>query len=616
MKTLDHGDHQIKASIHRIQKLPQLLANQIAAGEVVERPAAVVKELVENSIDALATQITIEIEQGGSRLIQVRDNGVGIHHYDLPLALASHATSKIKTTADLNSITTLGFRGEALASIGSVSRLTLTTTQAHERSGWQIKLMGDELSAITQAAHPPGTTIEVRDLFYNTPARRKFLKSEKTEFDHIDELIKRIALGADNITFTLRHNQRLVRQYQSQSADRLASLVGENFIEHAIHIESEGAGMHLRGFIALPAFSRSQPDLQYFYVNNRLVKDKLVTHAIKAAYHDVLYRDRYPAYILFLDILPQSVDVNVHPSKSEVRFREGRIVHDYIERSIHDALSQKSPHSCQNSESQLTHRHISKNWYPENKLKTWMPASAGITPTTVRITDEKPPPSQMILEPSPITLESPRETSADIPAEISSNSYPFGFALAQLQGVYILAENAAGLVIIDMHAAHERIIYEQMKLAYLTQQMPLQTLLVPIMIEVSEREADLVFDSQNKLFSNLGFDVSRISQTQLLVREVPQLLSQANVEQLIRDVIADLIENGCSTRSEEHIHHLLATLACRAAIHANRRMSIPEMNQLLRDMEKTDHSGQCNHGRPTTVQLSLTDLDKLFLRGR
>lgn len=627
----------------RIQKLSPLLANQIAAGEVVERPAAVVKELLENSLDAGATHIDIEIEQGGARLIKVRDNGAGIHPDDLPLALSRHATSKIQTTADLNQITTLGFRGEALASIGSVSRLTLTTAEAGAKSAWQIKLAGETIAAVEPAAHPTGTTIEVRDLFYNTPARRKFLRSEKTEFDHIDELIKRLALCSATASFTLKHNQRLIRQYQHESDDRLATLVGTNFVESAIHIESEGAGMRLQGWISLPTFSRAQPDLQYFYVNKRMVKDKLILHALREAYHDVLYRDRYPAYILFLEILPANVDVNVHPSKSEVRFREGRVVHDYILRSIKDALASIKPNLIPSSDTAAAHS-LSRNnasslmpeiaplYSPFSSSSRPSPSLSSSLPSSLRLAESQHhyhhqsaknnfAKTNAIEESQQFSLHDGNVSKQEstVTPMITSTSLeipPLGFALAQLQGVYILAENAQGLVMIDMHAAHERVLYEKMKIAYTNAQMSVQTLLVPISMNVSEREADIACEDYRELFTKLGFDISRAGKTVLMIREVPQLLMHASCEQLVRDVIADLIEHGDSSRSEEHIHHLLSTLSCHAAIRANRRMSIAEMNSLLRDMEKTDHSGQCNHGRPTTVQLSLADLDKLFLRGR
>lgn len=596
--------------LHRIQKLSSLLANQIAAGEVIERPASVVKELVENSLDAGATQIDIEIEQGGLRLIRVRDNGSGIHPDDLPLALSRHATSKILKPEDLAQIMTLGFRGEALASIGSVSRLSLTTALA-KSSGWQVAIEGDMQPEIKPAAHPQGTTLEVRDLFFNTPARRKFMRSEKTEFDHIDELIKRIALSSHHVSFTLKHNQKVIRQYFSASqvhaSERLGALCGSAFVENALQIEADGAGMRLTGWIAEPTFSRSQADLQYFYVNGRMVRDKLVIHAMKQAYHDVLYRDRYPAYILFLEVAPTQVDVNVHPTKHEVRFREGRVVHDFIFHAVHDALGHQHEPAAALPVSEVSHEHAMQ-----------APISAPINrhASSTSFTQHKHThaPHNKIQEEMAIyrTLHEPSQT--DIQHELKPEA-TLGYALAQLQGIYILAENTQGLVLIDMHAAHERIVYEKMKDAMAKQQLQIQTMLVPITVGVSEREAEYV-ERHAEFFHKLGFNVERISKETLAIREVPQLLAHGPIEQLLRDVIADLLEHGESTRAQESINRLLGTLACHSSVRAHRKLTIPEMNALLREMEKTDHSGQCNHGRPTTVHLSMQDLDKLFMRGR
>ena len=580
----------------RIQKLSPLLANQIAAGEVVGRPASVVKELIENSLDAGATQIDIDIEQGGIRLIRVRDNGKGIHQEDLTLALSRHATSKITHLDDLSQVMTLGFRGEALASISSVSRVTLISAFATQ-SAWQINAEAEHILALQPAAHPAGTTIEVRDLFFNTPARRKFLRSEKTEFDHLDELVKRLALASFSVGFTIKHNQHYVRQYFpatiSQASNRLHALCGEAFVEHAVHIESEGAGMHLTGWLASPTFSRSQADLQYFYVNGRIVRDKLVAHALKTTYHDVLYRERHPAYILFLELLPSQVDVNVHPTKHEVRFREGRVVHDFILRSVQDALSSMKPTSSASKIEAKTAILSLQHVVHDGEVKK-----------------EKP----IVETHEQLTLY--RSLCEDMtPIQNELNHPPLGDALGQLHGIYILAENTEGLVLVDMHAAHERIVYEKMKAAYVQQTIPTQLLLIPITIVLSEREADLV-ESEQSFFQTLGFCVARMSKEHIVIREVPQWLADGPIEQLIRDILADLVEHGESARVEEHIFHLLGTLACHHAIRAKRRLTLPEMNALLREIEYTKHSGQCNHGRPTVRQLSLTDLDKLFLRGR
>lgn len=589
----------------RIQKLTPLLANQIAAGEVVERPASVVKELVENSLDAGATQIDIEIEQGGIRLIRVRDNGSGIHQDDLPLALSRHATSKIAAPDDLAQIMTLGFRGEALASIGSVSRLQLISA-IENHTGWQVAIEGDTQPDVTPAPHPCGTTIDVRDLFFNTPARRKFLRAEKTEFDHIDELIKRMALSSFNVGFTLKHNQRLIRQYfpakmQEAGSERLSALCGPAFVEHALHIEAEGAGMRLSGWIATPEFSRSQADLQYFYVNGRIVRDKLMIHALKQAYQDVLYRDRHPAYILFLEISPSQVDVNVHPTKHEVRFRDGRVVHDFISCAVHDALAHAHPGN------ECDHHHEPAPLPEIKPQKHHQPAPSFHYSSS-------PPVRKHVVQEQLEIYRALHDTSAA--QQVAEDNMPtLGYALCQLQGIYILAENAQGLVMIDMHAAHERIVYEKMKAALATRDIAVQTLLVPLTISLSEREADAAERSQ-EIFQQFGFCIQRISKEMIALREVPQLLAQGPMDQLIRDIISDVLEHGKSTRAEESINKLLGTLACHSSVRAHRKLTLPEMNALLREMEKTDHSGQCNHGRPTCVKLSMDDLDKLFMRGR
>lgn len=608
------------AMADRIQKLTPLLANQIAAGEVIERPASVVKELVENSLDAGSDQIDIEIEKGGVSLIKVHDNGTGIHQDDLLLALSRHATSKLLAPDDLAQILSFGFRGEALASISSVSRLTLTSA-INQAQGWSIKTEGDHLGSPLPAAHPQGTTVEIRDLFFNTPARRKFLRSERTEFDHIDELIKRIALSSYSVNFSLKHNQKLIRRYFSashlaQASERLSALCGPAFVENALYLEAEGAGMRLNGWIATPAFTRSQPDLQYLYVNGRMVSDKLIRHAARQAYHDVLYRDRYPAYILFLSIPPSQIDVNVHPTKHEVRFRDGRNVHDFIFKSIQDGLStvrpggnlvpQKSADSLPDSISQAVSPLLPQ------RTETFAQSQGG---ETVKHTPY--PRSYQTAKSVPCTQATQAQLAIyrTLQEEQSEalESPPLGFALGQLQGIYILAENAKGLVLVDMHAAHERILYEKLKTAFTQQALATQVLLVPLAIPLSEREADCIEEST---FKTLGFQVERLGKETVVVREVPLLLTAAPIDQLVRDIVLDILQQGSSTRTEEMNHHLLSTLACHTAVRAKRKLSLPEMNALLRDMEKTNHSGQCNHGRPTCVELSLEALDKLFLRGR
>lgn len=619
----------------RIQKLSPLLANQIAAGEVVERPAAIVKELIENCIDAKATIIDIEIEQGGRKLIRIRDNGLGIHRDDLQLALSRHATSKIQHTHDLQHIATMGFRGEALASIGSVSNLTLTSKTATATEAAQIKLSGENFSPLQPAAHPTGTTCEVRDLFFNTPARRKFLRSEKTEFEHIDELVKRFAISSPEITFSLKHNQRGIRNFPAvkeaaEQQQRLALLLGETFIAHAVHIESQGAGMTLSGWISLPTFSRAQGDQQYFYVNNRIVRDRLVTHAIKEAYHDVLYRDRFPLYVLFLQVLPSNVDVNVHPSKHEVRFRESRNVHDFILRSLLDALahikaSDSSAKGKANNAVAINehiHQTSALSSCPETAIFAYQPLSMRFKDRLTSSKDQgdhkqdhkRDQHHRDLYQDNahhPDLFAMPSVATKDLP----SSEPPLGFALAQLKGIYILAENNNGLVLVDMHAAHERVLYEKMKSAFASSSIARQSLLVPISINLTEPEADIA-ESHHDFFQALGFNLSRAGKTTIMIREIPQLLIAGDMEQLVRDCIADIMTHGSSARGIEKINHLLSTLACHTALRANSRMSVSEMNYLLREMEKTDHSGQCNHGRPTTARFSMDDLDKLFLRGR
>lgn len=582
----------------RIQKLSSLLANQIAAGEVIERPSSVVKELVENSVDAGAKKIDIDINQGGMHLIRVRDNGSGIHPDDLMLALHRHATSKIRHPDDLENIMTLGFRGEALASVSSVSRFTLSSA-IDNQSAWQVSTGNSEEVTLIPTAHPVGTTIEVRDLFFNIPARKKFLRTEKTEFDHIDEVIKRMALSCFSVDFSLKHNERLIRQYRSahsllEKTERLSNLCGSEFMHQAIRMEVEGIGLTLTGWIAQPTFSRSQPDLQYFYVNGRIVRDKTVNHAVRQAYHDVLYGGRHPAYVLFLTISPDQVDVNVHPTKHEVRFRESRLVHDFILRSLQEALQKIHPVSSHVHQTQASSFSVSTPISMPLKVQEQMSVYKKL--------------HEEIETPHSVKKENiiPDETT-EIP--------PLGFALAQLHGIYIVAENAEGLVLVDMHAAHERVIYERLKKNFSENKKITQTLLVPLTVTVTEREADAI-EAQQSLFENSGMTIERISRETIAVRALPEKMIEKNVVQLIRDVASDLIAHEKSARPEEFVNHLLGTLACRSAVHAQRQLTIPEMNALLRTMENTNYSSQCNHGRPTWKAISLTELDKLFLRGR
>ncbi len=601
----------------RIQLLNPRLANQIAAGEVVERPASVVKELLENSLDASARRIDIDVEAGGARLLRVRDDGGGIERDDLTLALARHATSKIRELEDLERVGSLGFRGEALASISSVSRLALTSNASDDAGqGWCARSEGRDMSVLLEPApHPRGTTVEVRDLFFNTPARRKFMRAEKTEFGHIEEVVRRLALSRFDVGFNLRHNERVVQGLRACGTDlererRVAAVCGPAFIDNAVAIESRAGDLHLWGWVALPTFSRSQSDMQHFYVNGRAIRDKLVGHAVRQAFQDVLFHGRHPAFVLYLELDPGNVDVNVHPTKHEVRFRDGRSVHDFLFRSLHRALAEVRPADQLPSQEPRGAEPVSAELAPvqvglQLPVRSYRPAA--VEPQQVR---EQLAAFESLYR-APTTAAEPTTMA---PAS-DSEAPPLGYALAQLAGIYILAENAHGLVLVDMHAAHERITYERMKCAWAEAGIRSQPLLVPRSLAVSTREADCA-DERAELFASLGLRLQRAGPETLLIREVPLQLRDADVEQLVRDVLADLLEFGTSDRIEARVNELLATMACHAAVRANRRLTLPEMNALLRDMEETERSGQCNHGRPTWVQLGLADLDKLFLRGR
>ncbi len=620
----------------RIQLLSPRLANQIAAGEVVERPASVIKELLENSLDSGAGRIEVDVEQGGVKLLRVRDDGCGIPPDDLPLALARHATSKIRDLEDLERVMSLGFRGEALASISSVSRLTLTSRTADASEAWQVETEGREMEARVQpAAHPVGTSVEVRDLFFNTPARRKFLRTEKTEFDHLQEVIKRLALARFDVAFHLRHNGKGVLALHQANDDgararRVAAVCGPAFLEQALPIEIERNGLRLWGWVGLPTFSRSQADLQYFYVNGRMVRDKLVAHAVRQAYRDVLFNGRHPTFVLFLDVDPAVVDVNVHPTKHEVRFRDSRMVHDFLYGTLHRALGDVRPEDqlaapasvapmtqvsglaagefAGQNEMSLSASVLER---PQGDTPVWRGAGAGYQaprPTSAGHTAEAQGAYREFFTPLPESTPAPLPASQDdVP--------PLGYALAQLKGVYILAENAQGMVLVDMHAAHERITYERLKTAMASEGLRGQPLLVPEAIALSQREADCA-EEHAQWFQMLGFELQRLGPETLAIRQIPSLLKQAEATQLVRDVLADLLEYGTSDRIQAHLNELLATMACHGAVRANRRLTLPEMNALLRDMEHTERSGQCNHGRPTWTQLGMDDLDKLFLRGR
>ena len=603
--------------MNRINSLSKRLANQIAAGEVVERPASVIKELLENSLDAGATRLQIDVEQGGVKLMRVKDNGCGIHKDDLALALSRHATSKIIELTDLENITSLGFRGEALASISAVSRFHIISNSSEESgsSGWKVEVEGQEVEvSVSPAAHPQGTSAEVRDLFFNVPARKKFLKTEKTEFTRIDEVIKRIALSRFDVQFNLKHNQRTIHQLlpaiSEQERQRRVSLVcGPVFVDNSVYIDVERSGLRLWGWVSLPTFSRSQSDLQYFYVNGRTIRDKLVTHAVKQAYRDVLFHGRHPAYMLYLELAPSSVDVNVHPTKHEVRFRDSRLVHDFLFSALHKALAEVTPSvqiasqhaGMTGTESKFAHDDP-KVYGKQASLRLAEPTTApygAYATTNVRDHDQ--------IQEQIASLAKLNAGNEEVP--------PLGYAIAHLHGIYILAQNKEGLIIVDMHAAHERIIYERMKVACKSERLKMQPLLVPLSIAVSQSEADCAA-AQKKELLGLGIELDKLTDEAIVVRQVPSILKDSDVEQMVRDVLSDVLEYGSSDRIQAHQEELLSTMACHGSVRANRHLTIPEMNSLLRDMEATERSGQCNHGRPTWVCQSLSELDKLFLRGQ
>jgi len=605
----------------RIHALEPQLINQIAAGEVIERPASVLKELLENSLDAGAGRIEVDIEEGGKRLIRVRDDGHGIHRDDLGLALSRHATSKIASLADLEQVMSLGFRGEALPSIASVSRLIVQSRTAGSDSGWQVRGDGREAALEPEPVpHPPGTTIEVRDLFFNVPARRKFLRTENTEQKYLDAVVQRIALSRPDVELTVRRNRK--PQYhlragtgEAAQLERVRTLLGSAFADQVLRIEHEAAGLRLSGWIAQPTFSRSQADLQFFFVNGRAVRDKLLAHAVRQSYQDVLFHGRHPAFVLFLELDPKAVDVNAHPAKQEVRFRESRLVHDFLFRTLHTVLADLRP-----ADDQLAPQPVrplpgttadSGGGYGG---RSTVPCQGGFSlPVGEQIAQYDrlhgaanaavAPQAQVV--PSYETGED--AAGADLP--------PLGFALAQLKGIYILAENAQGLVLVDMHAAHERITYEHLKNSFAEQGIRAQPLLVPLSLAVSRAEAELA-ETRHDWFAALGFEIDRLGPEQLVVRQVPALLASGDVEALVRDVLSDLNTHGSSQRIEEAINELLSTMACHGSVRANRRLTLDEMNALLRDMERTERSGQCNHGRPTWVRFSLGELDALFMRGQ
>ena len=596
----------------RIRPLGAFVANQIAAGEVVERPASIVKELVENSLDAGAGAIRVEVEQAGVRRVRVVDDGDGIHPDDLRLAVSRHATSKIVSAGDLGAVATLGFRGEALASAASVSRLSITSRHRAADHAWRLEVEGGEEKACRPAAHPQGTTVEVADLFYNTPARRKFLKTERTELVHIDQVVRRVALAHPAVGFALQAGSRSLDGVRPGDVDeRMAALLGATFVERSVAVDESSADLRLWGRVAVPTYSDSRPTRQHLYVNGRPVRDRLAAHAIRQAYRDVLFHGRHPVFVLFLELAPELVDVNVHPTKDEVRFRRSRDVHDFLFGKLARALRDLRP--APRADSQPVPG--AGAHAPPGRRDRFGAETSGAPPSLARlfheVRDERPP-AATAHESGHLPRRATMETE-DAPPALAVP--PLGHALAQLHGVYVLAQNAAGLVIVDMHAAHERITYERMKAQLLAGSVRRQRLLVPVALDVSGAEADFV-ETRGADLQALGVVIERSGPSSVAVREVPALLGAADIEALARDLIADLVEFGATDLVRERQERLLAGAACHASARAGRQLTLPEMDALLRDMEATENAGQCNHGRPTFVALPMAALDGLFLRGQ
>ncbi|MDT0634069.1 DNA mismatch repair endonuclease MutL [Spectribacter hydrogenoxidans] len=594
-----------------IRVLPPQLISQIAAGEVVERPASVVKELLENSLDAGAGHIRVDLECGGLRLIRIRDDGRGMGREELPLALARHATSKIASLDELERVASLGFRGEALPSIASVSDLILTSRPHDADEAFSAVGVGDDdPPPVRPASHPPGTTVEVRDLFARVPARRKFLRTEATEFRHAHQVVRRIAASRFDVAFTLRHNGKTVLELAPATAaaereDRVARLFGQDFLAHAVALSETAAGMQLTGWIATPGFSRSRADLQYSYVNQRLIQDRLFNHAVRASYQDVLHNQRFPAYLLYLSMDPAGVDVNAHPAKAEVRFRASRQVHDFVHQSLKQALRAQGGHD------QAHHVPLPTSFDPAPAPRHEA-GTAGSSPIRQR---------GLGLGEAAATyaFQQPASTPATAVAAAPPDEAPatprLGYALAQLRGIYILAENAQGLVLVDMHAGHERVLYERLKTALGEGRLISQPLLVPEVVDVGEAAADVAEQAATQLAA-LGVELDRQDPNRVTVRALPTLLGEVDAAALVRDLLSDLAAEDGPGRIARMQDELLADMGCRAAIKAGRRLSLAEMNALLRDMEGTERAGHCNHGRPTWVQVDIADLDRIFMRGQ
>lgn len=623
---------------HRpIQQLPDQLISQIAAGEVVERPSAVVKELLENALDAGATQITVRLEEGGVKRIAITDNGRGIPPEELPLALSRHATSKIASLTDLENVSTLGFRGEALASIAAVAAVRVTSRTPGAPHAFEI--VGSHLGTVAPSSGAFGTTIDVQDLYFNTPARRKFLKSEQTEYAHCAEVVRRIALARPDVSFSLTHNGRTIDHWNvSEAARRSAQILGSDFAEARLALDEAAGPLRLHGYVGLPTASKARADGQFFYVNGRFVRDKLLVHAVRAAYQDVLHGDRFPSYVLSLDLDPALVDVNVHPSKIEVRFRDSRAVHQFVFHAVQRTLAQTSatahgsvPAPISAAEVRPSGTPVWQRPHEQTSFGAQLAPSFSPSPFAAGSRWDQPAAGGVAQRTEAygalFAAAEPSKAAAPVPVQLdasdrplSNEDFPLGFALAQLHGIYILAQNTKGLVLVDMHAAHERILYEQLKHALDArldgqEEMQVQSLLIPVTFYADAVEVATAQDHQETLKA-LGFDIAALSPTTLAVRSVPSLLKNADAQTLARDVLRDVREFGGSRVLVERRNELLGTLACHTAVRANRILTVPEMNALLRQMESTERADQCNHGRPTWVQLEIAALDKLFLRGQ
>ena len=591
-----------------IRLLPELLINQIAAGEVIERPAAALKELLENSLDAGATDISVQLDGGGIKLLRVRDNGNGIARDELPLALMRHATSKIASLDDLQQVASMGFRGEALASIAAVAQLALTSRTGADTHGWKVEAIDGRLSEPVPANHAQGTTVEIREIYFNTPARRKFLKSEATEFAWCEEAFKRIALSRPDVAFSLQHNGRTIWQLSASHGEqaalkRVAALLGDEFGHAAVPVSRSAANLSLQGLAALPAYSRASRDAQYFFVNGRFVRDKVASHALRQAYQDILHHQRHPAFVLFLELPPEQVDVNVHPAKSEVRFRESQGIHQFIFHTLQQALA--VPASGQDTRAPALQQNP-----PFIPTQQTMRLGVAERDAAYRLWEVQTQSENQGAQYSAPTYSLPLP-----PNTLPQDEFPLGFALAQLSGVYILAQNAQGLIVVDMHAAHERIVYEKLKTSLDAEQIATQPLLIPVSFYADALEVATVEAEQDAL-RKLGFDIAPLSPNTLAVRAMPVMLKQSEAEAAAHDVIDELREFGASRAMTERRDELLSSLACHGAVRANRILSITEMNALLREMEQTERSGQCNHGRPTWFQVTLAELDKMFMRGQ